>query len=107
MLFDDSHHPLSPALAEERRVLGDLRELLARRGGPSEQLGTLRQALADLDQLFLLVVVGEFNEGELEMLEADARELERLAGALGRLRGEIDAASSALGVAGPQPRTSS
>ena len=70
VLFDSSHHPLSPALAEERRLLGDLRELLARRGGPAEQLGTLRQALADLDQLFLLVLVGEFNSGKSALINA-------------------------------------
>src|SRR5204863_1868217 len=48
-----------------------------------------------------------FVESEIEMLETDAKELERLAGALGRLRGEIDAALSGLRLAGPQSRTSS
>jgi small GTP-binding protein len=51
-------------LADERTLLGDIREVLARAAASAETLGMLRRAAADLDQLFLLVVVGEFNAGK-------------------------------------------
>ena len=70
MIFDPAGHPLAPLLAEERGHLGDLRELLARRGGPPERVATVRQALADLDHLFLLVVAGEFNAGKSALINA-------------------------------------
>lgn len=70
MIFDPAGHPLAPLLAEERGLLGDLRELLARRGGPPEQVATIRQALADLDHLCLLVVAGEFNAGKSALINA-------------------------------------
>ena len=57
-------------LADERRLLGDLREVLATAGLADERLGVLRQAIADLDQLFLLVVVGEFNAGKSAFVNA-------------------------------------
>jgi small GTP-binding protein len=70
MMFADAPHPLAPLLAEERLLLGDLRELLARRGGPPEHVAAIRQALADLDHLFLLVVAGEFNAGKSALVNA-------------------------------------
>jgi small GTP-binding protein len=70
VVFPHSPHPLSAALADERRLLGDLRELLTRRGGPPDHLVRLRQALADLDHLFLLVVAGEFNSGKSALINA-------------------------------------
>ena len=57
-------------LAEERRLLGDLREVLATAGLADERLAVLRQAMAYLDQLFLLVVVGEFNAGKSAFVNA-------------------------------------
>ncbi len=58
------------ALAQERGLLGDLRELLAAAAVPEERLVVLRQAIADLDQLFLLVIVGEFNAGKSAFVNA-------------------------------------
>jgi small GTP-binding protein len=51
-------------LADERTLLGDIRDVLARAAASPETIGVLRRAAADLDQLFLLVVVGEFNAGK-------------------------------------------
>lgn len=51
-------------LTEERRVLEDLRELLVRFDATPADLATLRRAMHDLDELFLLVIVGEFNAGK-------------------------------------------
>jgi small GTP-binding protein len=60
--------PLTPAqravLIEERAALSDLRELLARQRADDADIQHIRQAERDLDELFLLVVVGEFNAGK-------------------------------------------
>lgn len=55
-------------LARERQVLGDLRALLARLEAPATEQATLRESIAQLDELFLLVVVGEFNAGKSAVL---------------------------------------
>ena len=70
--------PLSGALPEaardllqrERAALGDLRALVARAelGGDGER--DLATALDDLEGLFLLVVVGEFNAGKSTLINA-------------------------------------
>ena len=70
--------PLSGALSEsvrdllqrERAALGDLRTLVARAelGGDGER--DLATALDDLEGLFLLVVVGEFNAGKSTLVNA-------------------------------------
>jgi small GTP-binding protein len=75
--FPDAR-PLSGALPEaardllqrERAVLGDLRSLVARAelGGTGER--DLATALDDLEGLFLLVVVGEFNAGKSTLINA-------------------------------------
>jgi len=75
--FPDAR-PLSGALPEtardllqrERAVLGDLRALVARAelGGSGER--DLATALDDLEGLFLLVVVGEFNAGKSTLINA-------------------------------------
>jgi small GTP-binding protein len=57
-------------LGQERAVLGDLRELLATQTTASEDVRQLRQAELDLDELFLLVVVGEFNSGKSAFINA-------------------------------------
>ena len=65
---------LNPAqqalLGEERRLLGDLRTALATFPASADNLATLRQAEADLDELFLLVVAGEFNSGKSALINA-------------------------------------
>ncbi len=55
---------------DERRSLGRLREVLAAHGGRSDDLHQLRQAELDLDELFLLVIVGEFNSGKSAFINA-------------------------------------
>jgi small GTP-binding protein len=57
-------------LAETRGVLGDLREALARAPATDEDTRTLTTAAAQLDDVFLLVVVGEFNAGKSAFVNA-------------------------------------
>jgi small GTP-binding protein len=57
-------------LAAERAVLAEAREALAALDADERNLAALRQAAADLDELFLLVVVGEFNAGKSALLNA-------------------------------------
>jgi small GTP-binding protein len=55
-------------LAAERELLSEVREALAALGGDEREIAAVRQATADLDDLFLLVVVGEFNAGKSALL---------------------------------------
>jgi small GTP-binding protein len=55
-------------LADERTVLADLRAALERHGADPEDLSTLAHAIEQLDEFFLLVVVGEFNAGKSAFL---------------------------------------
>lgn len=57
-------------LTEARRVLGDLRATLSSLPAATEDLSLLRQAFTDLDDLFLLVVAGEFNAGKSAFINA-------------------------------------
>jgi small GTP-binding protein len=57
-------------LAEQRRLLGDLRVTLARLDTAPEDQSTLEQSILQLDELFLLVVVGEFNAGKSVFINA-------------------------------------
>lgn len=57
-------------LSDERRVLGNLRAALARHGADPEAERTLERSIAQLDELFLLVVVGEFNAGKSAFVNA-------------------------------------
>jgi small GTP-binding protein len=57
-------------LAEERRLLQKLAVKIARLDPSREDVGTLQQALADLDDLFRLVIVGEFNAGKSAVINA-------------------------------------
>ena len=57
-------------LAEERRHLGNLRVALAHLKVAPEDQATLEQSIAQLDELFLLVVVGEFNSGKSALINA-------------------------------------
>lgn len=57
-------------LVEERRLLANLLTTLARLPASQEDMEVLRQAAADLDELFLLVVAGEFNAGKSAFINA-------------------------------------
>ena len=48
---------------EERRILNDLRASLVRFGATDETMAPLERSIEQLDELFLLVVVGEFKPG--------------------------------------------
>ncbi|MFQ5856341.1 MAG: dynamin family protein [Anaerolineae bacterium] len=54
----------------ERREIQRLLELLAGWDASREDLARLRDALTQLDELFLLVVVGEFNSGKSALINA-------------------------------------
>ncbi len=58
-------------LRDERRLLNDLRVAFARFGGPNDEAeAMLVQSSRQLDELFLLVVVGEFNAGKSAFVNA-------------------------------------
>jgi small GTP-binding protein len=65
---------LTPAqdelLKEERRVLGRLRTALARFEASPEHQTALERSIEQLDELFLLVIVGEFNAGKSAFINA-------------------------------------
>ncbi len=55
---------------EERRILNDLRASLIRFGASDENMAPLERSIEQLDELFLLVVVGEFNAGKSAFINA-------------------------------------
>ena len=57
-------------LAEERRMLGNLQVSLARFDLDAKDQETLARSIRALDELFLLVVVGEFNAGKSAFINA-------------------------------------
>ena len=57
-------------LKEERRVLARLRTALARFDAAPEHQNALDQSINQLDELFLLVIVGEFNAGKSAFINA-------------------------------------
>ncbi len=57
-------------LTDERRLLGDLRVALAHLDVAPEEQSTLERSIHQLDELFLLVVVGEFNAGKSVFINA-------------------------------------
>ena len=57
-------------LKEERQFLNDLRLTLANFGASQEDLKTLGESIRQLDELFLLVIVGEFNAGKSAFINA-------------------------------------
>src|SRR5437762_4199704 len=57
-------------LAEERGLLGSLQVQLARLDLPAEDQEALARSIAQLDELFLLVIVGEFNAGKSAFINA-------------------------------------
>lgn len=57
-------------LREEKESLAEIRLALADIDLPREALATLQDAILQLDELFLLVVVGEFNAGKSALVNA-------------------------------------
>ena len=57
-------------LADERAALGDLREVLVEVDASVTDRQTLERSIHQLDELFLVVVVGEFNSGKSTLLNA-------------------------------------
>jgi GTPase SAR1 family protein/uncharacterized membrane protein YuzA (DUF378 family) len=57
-------------LKETRNVLGDLRETLGRAGAGEADRTALVDSISQLDELFLLVVTGEFNSGKSAFINA-------------------------------------
>jgi small GTP-binding protein len=57
-------------VADERRVLGELVAALARLEVTPDDQETLQRSVRQLDELFLLVVVGEFNAGKSAFINA-------------------------------------
>jgi small GTP-binding protein len=66
-ILDETRHAL---LQEEGRLLGDPRVALVRLHASEENQRTLARSIAQLDELFLLVVVGEFNTGKSSVINA-------------------------------------
>jgi small GTP-binding protein len=61
---------LEQQLVEARRVVSDTRALLARFDATPEDQATLVSSIDQLDEFFLLVVVGEFNAGKSAFINA-------------------------------------
>jgi small GTP-binding protein len=57
-------------LREEKETLSEIRLALTEIEAPREALTTLQDAILQLDELFLLVVVGEFNAGKSALINA-------------------------------------
>ncbi len=64
-ILDETREQL---LQEERRLLGELRVVLVRLDASAESQKALARSIAQLDELFLLVVVGEFNAGKSSVI---------------------------------------
>ena len=57
-------------LQDERQILNKLRAALVQFGATSEDRGALERSIQQLDEFFLLVVVGEFNAGKSAFINA-------------------------------------
>lgn len=57
-------------LSLERRLLNDLQIALVAFGATKSDLDTLNQSIRQIDDLFLLVIVGEFNAGKSSFINA-------------------------------------
>jgi small GTP-binding protein len=57
-------------LREEKETLSEMKLALAELDVPRETLATLQDAILQLDELFLMVVVGEFNAGKSALVNA-------------------------------------
>ena len=60
---------LRPLIESEKQLLKGLQEL-ATAGGHTEDARRLSDILAGIDELFLLVIVGEFNSGKSSFINA-------------------------------------
>src|SRR5512142_2637302 len=60
----------SDVLRQEKQALADIKLALAGLDVPRSALDTLQQATLQLDELFLIVVVGEFNAGKSALVNA-------------------------------------
>jgi len=67
MILDNAKEAL---LNETRNILGDLRETLAQSGAGETDRTALADSISQLDELFMLVVVGEFNSGKSAFINA-------------------------------------
>ncbi|MEO0557134.1 MAG: dynamin family protein [Bacteroidota bacterium] len=68
--MDSPAQALSPLLARERALLSSIAELLAIVGSPPDTQRRLGDLTDSLNELFLLVVVGEFNAGKSTLVNA-------------------------------------
>ncbi len=66
-ILDDARKEL---LRDVRRQLGELRVALVRAGAPEDEQKALGRSITQLDDLLLLVVVGEFNAGKSAVINA-------------------------------------
>src|SRR6266542_2871520 len=57
-------------LREEKEALSEIKLALAELDVPREALATLQDAILQLDELFLIVIVGEFNAGKSALVNA-------------------------------------
>ena len=57
-------------LREEKEALAEIRLALSEIDVPRESLATLQEAILQLDELFLVVIVGEFNAGKSALVNA-------------------------------------
>ena len=57
-------------LRDEKEALSEIRLALAELDVPREALATLQEGILQLDELFLMVVVGEFNAGKSALVNA-------------------------------------
>lgn len=62
--------PQARLLRDEKKALAEIQLALAELDVPRESLDTLEHAILQLDELFLLVVVGEFNAGKSALVNA-------------------------------------
>ena len=62
--------PQAEFLREEKEALAEIRLALAELDVPRDGLATLQDAILQLDELFLLVVVGEFNAGKSALVNS-------------------------------------
>lgn len=66
-ILSEAHETI---LKDERKLLGDLRVSLVQIGATSDDQDTLAQSISQLEEVFLLVVVGEFNSGKSSFINA-------------------------------------
>jgi small GTP-binding protein len=62
--------PREATLAEARQLLAGIRDALVRFGAAKDDEATMAASMRQLDELFLLVVVGEFNAGKSAFINA-------------------------------------